>query len=421
MAIAGDEFGRVAGVVDEDVHRGDHDVDGVTVGGDVELAGWGEELHQVEAGEVAGGVVEEHVLRAGIAGVDAAGVLAGVPLVDDGVVLHAGVAALPGGFGDLGHDVASLVGGVGRAVLDGLGGEIAIAFYGAHEFVGDADGVVGVLEEDAGVGLTVRTGAVVAGLDEGPRLGFLLALALDEVDDVRVLDVEDDHLGGATGFATGLDDAGKGVKAAHEAEGAAGGAAAGEQFLRSANGGEICAGAGAPLEEHAFSFGEGEDGVERVLNGVDEAGRALRLAVAGDGELDGAGVLIPVPVLGVGVGLEAIAADVEPDGRVEGNFLMDEQVDELVVEDGCVFGRGEVAVLHAPVADCFSDTGDEGADAGFALGGADLAVEIFAGDDVDGGHGPVDRGLDVFLFEDDVAFEVLDDGVAALPLHFRVR
>ena len=32
--------------------------------------------------------------------------LRGVPAVDGGVVLHAGVAALPGGFGDLVHEVA---------------------------------------------------------------------------------------------------------------------------------------------------------------------------------------------------------------------------------------------------------------------------------------------------------------------------
>ena len=92
-------------------------------------------------------------------------------------------------------------------------------------------------------------------------------------------------------------------------------------FFRAADGGEIGAGARAPLEEHALGLGEGQDGVERVLDGVDEAGRALRLAVAGDGEFDGAGVLVPVPVLGVGVGLEAVAADVEPDGRVEGDLL----------------------------------------------------------------------------------------------------
>ena len=195
-----------------------------------------------------------------------------------------------------------------------------------------------------------------------------------------------------------------------------GGAAAGEGFVRTADGGEIGPGARAPLEEHALGLGEGQDGVEGVLDGVDEAGRALRRAVAGDGELDGAGVRVPVPVLGIGLGLEAIAADVEPDGRVEGDLLGDEQVDELIVEDGSVFGGGEVAALEAPVADGFGDAADELADAGLALGGADLAVEIFAGDDVGRGHGPVDGDLDVLLLEDGLAAGVGDGGGAALPL-----
>ena len=62
------------------------------------------------------------------------------------------------------------------------------------------------------------------------RLGFFFRLALDEIDDIRVVDVEDDHLGGAASLAARLDDAGEGVKALHEAERTAGGAAAAEAF-----------------------------------------------------------------------------------------------------------------------------------------------------------------------------------------------
>ncbi len=171
----------------------------------------------------------------------------------------------------------------------------------------------------------------------------------------------------------------------------------------------------APLEEHALGLGEGEDGVEGVLNGVDEAGGALRLGVAGDGELDLAGLLVPVPVLGVGVGLEAVAADVEPDGGVEGDLLVEEEVAELGVEGVGVAGGGEEAVADAPVADGLGDAGDEGADAGLALVGAVEAVEVLAGDDVGRGHGPVGGDFDVLLLEDGAAFVVLDDGVAELP------
>ncbi len=101
------DFGGVAGEVDEDLLRGDGDVDGVAEGFDVKLA-VGRELHEVQRRQVAGGVVEEHVLGARIAGVDPRRVLRGVPLVDGGVELHAGIAAAPGGVGNAAEQIAGL-------------------------------------------------------------------------------------------------------------------------------------------------------------------------------------------------------------------------------------------------------------------------------------------------------------------------
>ena len=49
VRVLGDLLGGVAGGVDDDFHRGGDDADGVAVGGDIELAAGGEELHQVEA------------------------------------------------------------------------------------------------------------------------------------------------------------------------------------------------------------------------------------------------------------------------------------------------------------------------------------------------------------------------------------
>ncbi len=146
----------------------------------------------------------------------------------------------------------------------------------------------------------------------------------------------------------------------------------------------------------------------------------MRRAVAGDAELDLLGAGIPVPVAGVGIGFDAIAADVEPDGRVEGGVLADEDVDELVVECGAVFGSLEVALSQSPVANGFGDAGDELADSGLALGGAELTVQILAGHDVGRGHGPVFGDFDVFLFEDHAAVGVGDLGEAEIPLEFVV-
>ena len=225
MRIAGDGLGGVTGEIDQNFLGGDHDVDGVAVGFDVEGAVRGE-LHEVERREVAGGVVEEHVLAAGIAGVDAGGVLGGVPAVDGGIELHAGIAAVPGSFGDLAQEIAGLVGLVRGAVLNVAGGEVGVALGGEHELVVNADGVVGVLEKDGGVGGRVGIGAVVTFADERVRLLLFRHLAINEVGDVGMVDVEDDHLGGATGLAAAFDDAGEGVEAAHEAERTGSGAAA---------------------------------------------------------------------------------------------------------------------------------------------------------------------------------------------------
>ncbi len=348
----------------------------MAIGFDVECA-VGRELQKIQAGEVAGGIVEEHVFAARVAGVDARCVLRGVPAICGGVVLHAGIAAVPGGFGNFLEKIFGFVGLHDVAVADCFGGEIGVAEYGVHEVVGDADGVVRVLEEDGRVGVGIGMRSVVALRDQSVSFGFFFLFALDELDDVGMIDVEDDHLGGASSFASGLDDSGEGVETFHEAERTAGGASAAETFGRAAQRREIGSGAAAPLEEHAFGLRESENGIERIFHRVDEAGGALRLAVSGDAELDLLRLRIPVPVARVRVGLDAVAANVEPDGRVEGGVLAHEDVDEFVVEGGSIFGSFEVALRQSPVADGFGDAGDQGADSGFALGRADFAVQIF--------------------------------------------
>src|SRR3546814_3319840 len=75
---------------------------------DVEFAALRQEGAKVERGQIAGRVVEEHVLRAGIRSVDAPRCRAGVPLVDGRVELQAGVGAGPGGQADAIPQVARL-------------------------------------------------------------------------------------------------------------------------------------------------------------------------------------------------------------------------------------------------------------------------------------------------------------------------
>ena len=162
---------------------------------------------------------------------------------------------------------------------------------------------------------------VVALLDQRPGLLLLVGLGVDEVEDVRMIRVEDDHLGRAAGCAAALDHAGEGIEALHEADRAAGDAAAAELLLGAADGGQVDAGAAAELEEHGLCLGEVHDAAHLVPNGVDEAGRALRLL---------------------------FHAHVEPDGRVEAHLLVDEEVRQLGLEGLQVLWAGEVFLCLGP-------------------------------------------------------------------------
>src|SRR5215213_4278327 len=64
-----------------------------------------------------------------------------VPIVNCRVILHAGVGALPGGLGDLTHQVAGAQRLHGAAVEHGLEVEVGVGLVGPHELVGDPDRV----------------------------------------------------------------------------------------------------------------------------------------------------------------------------------------------------------------------------------------------------------------------------------------
>ncbi len=137
-----------------------------------------------------------------------------------------------------------------------------------------ADGVVGVLVEDRAVRFAIQR-SVVSGFHQRAGLFFFLGFAPDEVFDIRVLGVQDHHFGGAACFAAALNHAGERVKAFHERERAGSAAAAGENAVFFPQDGQIGAGAGAPLEQHAFGLGQIQNRFERIFHGNNEASGAL--------------------------------------------------------------------------------------------------------------------------------------------------
>jgi len=250
--------------------------------------------------------------------------------------------------------------------------------------------VIGVLEEDRAVGLAVQ-GRVVARLDQRPGLAFLLRLALDELDDVGVVGVEDDHLGGPARLAAALDDPGEGVEALHEGDRPRGDAAARQRLDGPTEPRQVDAGARAPLEDQTLGLGQVEDRLHGVADVVDVAGGGL-LALALD-------------------------ADVEPDRRVEGDDLVEHQVGQLVGEDLGVLRGGEVVAVDAPLGDGPDDAAEELLEARLAIVGAHLPVEVLRRHDVGGALGPEIGELHTLLLEDGLALGVEDDGRALLPLH----
>ena len=215
MAVPLDRRRGIGRVIDDDFLGQDHGLDAVLVSVGVEALVRAQEFHEVQGGEIARGVVQVHVFRAWVRSVDTSAVWNCMPIVDRGVELDAGVAALVRRLGDHAHEVARPVGVDDLAIRDRLGRPGGVFFERVHELVGHADGVVGVLEEDRGVGGTVERG-IVARVDQRPGFLLLLGLALDVFHDVRVIDVQDHHLRGPARAASGLDDAGERVEPLHE-------------------------------------------------------------------------------------------------------------------------------------------------------------------------------------------------------------
>ncbi len=167
-------------------HHGDLEHHGPQPGGvfeacDVDRAIRLAEPHQVQRRQITRRIVEEHVFRARVGCIDPSRRRAGVPVVDGGVELHAGIGRVPGRLGD------TLPEGGGADGLRHLAGRalgqrpVAIAFDRPKEFVGDTHRVVGVLARDRCVGLRLPVGVEGRKLEVAITLTGELNGALDVV------------------------------------------------------------------------------------------------------------------------------------------------------------------------------------------------------------------------------------------------
>ena len=242
MAIFRDVLGRVAREVDEDLLRHQEQPARVPVAVDVErevaVRIVAEKLREVDAREVAGRIVQEHVLGARIRRVDPIRVRARVPAVDRRVVLHARVGAPPSRDRELTPEILRVVGVADLAGRAHHRLPLAAALDRAHEVVRHADGVVRVLPADRVVRVAVEVGRE-PGRDERVRFLLFAHLPVDEVDDLRVIHVEAHHLRGAARGAAALRRAGSAIEHLEKRHEAARRTAARQLLLFAANCAEV--------------------------------------------------------------------------------------------------------------------------------------------------------------------------------------
>ena len=175
----------------------------------IERAVFPTELHQIDARQIAGGVIQEHVFRAWITGIDSSGLRARVPPIDRRVVLQTGIAAVPRTFG---HSLQQFMGRITRAGDRRIGDPVRVPgqllLGSLHELVGYADRQIGVLEENRRIRLAIEVRLVAALFNQAVGFPFLFVLAFDEFQNVWMPDLQRLHLGGAPCLATRFHDGG---------------------------------------------------------------------------------------------------------------------------------------------------------------------------------------------------------------------
>src|ERR1700678_3199278 len=186
-------------------------------------------------------------------------------------------------------------------------------------------------------------------------LSLFFRLTFNKVDNIRMVNVQNDHLSRAPRLASRLDNSSEGIESLHKAQRTASRPASTQNLSRRAQRRKIRPRARSPLEEHPFGLRQSEDGIERILYRIDEAGRALRPRVSGGAEFNLLRGEVPVPVSSVRLRLDPFAAHVEPHRRIESHVLPNQQMDKLIVKSRRIFAGAKISVFHAPVANRLGD------------------------------------------------------------------
>ena len=190
--------------------------------------------------------------------------------------------------------------------------------------------------------------------DDGGDLLLFEHLPVDEFLDIRVIGIDDHHLGRAARGAARLDRARRAVADLEEAHQARGLAATRQLFTLGAKRREVGAGAGAVFEQARFADPQVHDAafVHQVVgHGLDEAGMWLRMFVGGVRLHQLAGLVVDI-VVALARAVDAIGpvkAGVEPLRAVGRRHLARQHQLHFIEIGACVGFFGEVATFPAPI------------------------------------------------------------------------
>ena len=96
MAVFRDLCRRITGSIDKNFLGNEKDTTGGLKTLDIKSPVILSEFHQVDTGQIAGRIIQEHVFRTRVTGVNAPRIRAGMPAIDRRVVLYSWVPTIPG-------------------------------------------------------------------------------------------------------------------------------------------------------------------------------------------------------------------------------------------------------------------------------------------------------------------------------------
>ena len=137
------------------------------------------ECKEVHGRQVAGGIIEEHVLRTGVRPADRSGLGACMPGIDRVMVLDAGIRTGPGGMAHLLPQVARLDRPCHLAVCAAEQVPVGVILHRLQERIRDPDRVVGVLARNARISFRIPVGVICRKFDRFVALSRVVKNALD--------------------------------------------------------------------------------------------------------------------------------------------------------------------------------------------------------------------------------------------------